>query len=88
MTLEQLEIEARHLFGPGGSEDARTCLAVAGEFGEALRSMLVLSGLGYGVVRPVFRKTTAIGSLMRRKLEPVMEPLGERLESLLGSDRQ
>ncbi len=87
LTLEQLDAEAQTRFGPDGPEDARACLAAAGEFSEALRAMLVLSGLGYGVVRPVFRKTTAIGSLMRRKLEPVMEPLGERIETLLGNAR-
>lgn len=86
LTLEQLVAEARSRFGPDGAEDARACLAAAMEFSEALHAMRILSGLGYGVVRPVFRKTTAIGSLMRRKLEPVMEPLGRWLESLLGSD--
>lgn len=40
-----------------------------------LRAMRVLSGMGYGVVRPVLRDTTAIGSLMRRKLEPVLGPV-------------
>ncbi len=39
------------------------------------RAMLVLSRLGYGVVRPIFCRTTAIGSLMRRKLEPLTTPI-------------
>lgn len=47
-----------------------------------LRAMRVLSGLGYGVVRPVLRDTTAIGSLMRRKLEPVMTSLMAHLKAL------
>jgi hypothetical protein len=62
-------------------------LEVAGEFEKELHAMLLLSGLGYGVVRPVFRKTTAIGSLMRRKLEPILDPLGEHVGTLLGSGR-
>ena len=44
--------------------------------------MRVLSGLGYGVLRPVLRDTTAIGSLMRRKLKPVMDPILARIETL------
>ncbi|MEN8174469.1 MAG: sulfur reduction protein DsrS [Pseudomonadota bacterium] len=40
-----------------------------------LRAMRVLSGLSYGAVRPALRDTTAIGTLMRRKLEPVLGPL-------------
>jgi len=46
------------------------------------RNLRVLSGLSYGVVRPVFKGTTAIGSLMRRKLEPVMAPLLFHLDQL------
>jgi hypothetical protein len=42
---------------------------------EQVTALRVLSGLSYGVVRPVFGDSTAIGSLMRRKLQPVMEPL-------------
>ena len=45
--------------------------------------MRILSGVGYGVVRPVFRNTTAIGSLMRRKLEPVIGPLTDHVHKLL-----
>jgi hypothetical protein len=37
--------------------------------------MRVLSGVGYGVLRPVLGDSTAIGSLMRRKLAPVVNPL-------------
>jgi hypothetical protein len=47
-----------------------------------LVALRVLSGLSYGIVRPVFRDSTAIGSLMRRKLQPVMTPLGVHLASL------
>ncbi|AGA90523.1 hypothetical protein Thimo_1749 [Thioflavicoccus mobilis 8321] len=49
---------------------------------EDLRAALVLSRLGYPVVRPVLGSTTAIGSLMRRKLEPVFGPLAAEIESL------
>jgi hypothetical protein len=49
---------------------------------ESLRAMRVLSGLSYGVVRPVFGDSTAIGSLMRRKLEPVLTPLLAEISKL------
>lgn len=51
---------------------------------QRLRSMRILSGLSYGVVRPAFKDSTAIGSLMRRKLEPVMLPLGRIIQQLQG----
>ena len=47
-----------------------------------LRAMRVLSGMSYGVVRPVLRDTTAIGSLMRRKLEPIIGPVVELIRLL------
>lgn len=49
-----------------------------------LIALRVLSGLSYGVVRPVFGDSTAIGSLMRRKLQPVLGPLLENLSRLRG----
>jgi len=39
----------------------------------------LLSGLGYGVLRPVLRDATAIGSLMHRRLKPVIDLLLEQI---------
>jgi hypothetical protein len=50
-----------------------------------VRAMLILSRLGYPVVRPVFSRTTAIGTLMRRKLAPVTDHIFEQFRVLLGS---
>ncbi|MCB1728164.1 MAG: sulfur reduction protein DsrS [Gammaproteobacteria bacterium] len=47
-----------------------------------IKVLRILSGLSYGVVRPVFGDSTAIGSLMRRKLQPVLTPLLEELSRL------
>ena len=54
---------------------------------DLLRAMRLLSGLGYGVVRPVFGDSTAIGSLMRRKLEPVFARLRGEVDRLRGGRR-
>ncbi len=45
-------------------------------------SMRLLSGMSYGVIRPCLGDSTAIGTLMRRKLEPVMTPLLQHIKSL------
>lgn len=45
---------------------------------ETIQAMLILSGLRYSIVRPVFSRTTAMGSLMRQKLSPIIEPLLEQ----------
>ena len=82
LTLAELEAEADRWLGPDGSKDAGICVGEAPEFTDALRAIRILSGAGYGIVRPVFRKTTSIGSLMRRKLEPVLRPLSEQIQHL------
>ena len=66
------------------SAPLRACLAVAPGLRDDLVALRLLSGLGYGVLRPVLRDTTATGSLLRRKLDPVLEPILRRLEILRG----
>jgi len=67
-----------------GPEDVRTCRRAAPNLVPEISAMRLLSGLGYGVLRPVLRDSTAIGSLMRRKLKPVIDPLSERIDMLRG----
>ena len=79
-TLQELEAEAQAWMARDGA--AGEVVARVPELAHAALSTRVLSGMGYGVVRPVFKGTTAIGSLMRRKLEPVMMPLMTHLDRL------
>jgi hypothetical protein len=80
-TLEALQGEAEDFLRSLPPPLGRLLDAVPDARG-LLESMRVLSGLGYGVVRPVFGDSTAIGSLMRRKLEPVFAPLRGHLDRL------
>lgn len=50
-----------------------------------LRAMLILSMVGEPLVAPIFGLTDAIGSVMRKRLEPVTTPLLEQLAVLSGS---
>jgi hypothetical protein len=65
-------------------DDCQALVNMNDQLAALLNSARVLSGLGYGVLRPVFHDTTAIGSLMRRKLEPVFSPLQEHFDRLAG----
>lgn len=80
LTLPELEEEAQVWL----DGDAPTALQTVGVPANFLLALRVLSGLSYGVVRPAFGDSTAIGSLMRRKLEPVMGPLRQYLHQLQG----
>jgi hypothetical protein len=60
------------------------CLAAAPSCREDLIAMRILSGAGYGLIRPVLSDPTTLGSLMRRKLAPVIDPLQARIARLRG----
>ena len=47
------------------------------------RALLVLSQLGEAAVTEIMARTTAEGSLLRRKLEPVTAPIRHELDILL-----
>ncbi len=49
-----------------------------------LQSLFVLSCVGEQLVAPIFATTDAVGTVMRRKLEPVSKPLAKHLNLLLG----
>jgi hypothetical protein len=79
-TLEELQAEASAWLTATPGLSALAALSDVGD--RRLRALRVLSGLSYGVVRPVFRDSTAIGSLMRRKIQPVLVPLLAELSCL------
>ncbi|EDN68349.1 protein involved in sulfur oxidation dsrS [Beggiatoa sp. PS] len=64
------------------SIERREVLAVMPELEESMKAMLVLSGLQYSILRPIFSRTDAIGSFMRKKLAPVTDPILEQLAIL------
>ena len=52
-----------------------------------LAAMRALSWVGVPLVNPIFARTDAIGTVMRRKIEPVTRPLLEQLALLSGRGR-
>jgi hypothetical protein len=83
LTFEELVAEAQQwLAQPDEVPELLACLSATQGLQDELKILRVLSGLGYGVLRPIFSKTDSIGSLMRRKLEPVSSPLMRMLKSL------
>lgn len=49
-----------------------------------VRAALTFSAVGERLVAPVFARTDAIGTVMRRKLEPITQPLLKQLAALRG----
>ncbi|HSJ48292.1 MAG TPA: sulfur reduction protein DsrS [Gammaproteobacteria bacterium] len=71
--------------GCGCRDDVRTLLAADPDLQAPVQAMLVLACLSDRVVTPVFAHTDAIGTVMRRKLEPVTQPILEQFARLLGT---
>ncbi len=69
------------------SPEVRELLAMAPELRLELEALHLLSGLGYGVIRPVLSGSNAMGSLMRRKVEPITERILARIDLLLVGHR-
>ncbi len=83
-SVEAMEAETeRRLAEPAAQA---VLAAVPGLEGE-LRGLLFLSQVDSELARPIFRTTTAIGTLMRRKLEPVTGPILECIAVLRGKER-
>ena len=49
-----------------------------------VESLFVLSCCGEQLVAPIFARTDAVGSVMRRKLEPVISPITAHIGRLQG----
>jgi hypothetical protein len=85
MAMDDLITEAEHFVAATDAPaPVRELLARCPEVRDELVAMRVLSGVGYGVMRPVLSDPTTLGSLMRRKLKPVVEPVQAQLARLAG----
>jgi len=80
-TRDKLEQDADDYI-KNGPPEAQRVMRKCEDCQQQLYAMRLLSGMSYGVVRPFLGDSTAIGSLMRRKLEPVMTPLLKHLQKL------
>ena len=51
------------------------CMTALPALADSIEAMLCLSMVGEAVINPIFSQTDAMGSVMRRKLEPVTRPV-------------
>lgn len=80
LDMQQLLAEAEEFVEI--SDQAKAVLRLDPQLTRQLQALRVCSGLGYGVLRPALKGSDAMGSLMRRKLEPALTPLLNLLDSL------
>lgn len=70
------------------AEALQTLLDRLPELEPEIRAMLFLAHFDESVILPIFSLSDAIGTVMRRKIDPVTQPLLVQLNRLLGLDAQ
>jgi ElaB/YqjD/DUF883 family membrane-anchored ribosome-binding protein len=85
--MEELAQTTESVCQQGSEPTVAAVLERAPELRGELSAMLMLAGVSEALVTSIFAHTTAEGTLMRRKLEPVTGPLFERIDILLGEDK-
>ncbi|MBS4098886.1 MAG: hypothetical protein KGZ83_18850 [Sulfuricella sp.] len=80
--IADLEESARRQLADSAA--AQAVLGVAPELDEVLFALFVLAQMDAEIARPILSRTTAEGSLMRRKLEPVTQVLLRQIAVLRG----
>lgn len=85
--LDSILVQAQARCNGGDNEDPELALLMSQvpELRPAIQAMLILSAIGEQLVAPVFARTDAIGTVMRRKLEHITNPLLERIAILRGA---
>ena len=68
-----------------GVDQIKEILAECPAMQSELRSMLLLAHANSSLVSPIFAVTDAVGSVMRKKIKPVTEPLSDCIKVLQGS---
>ncbi len=83
---DALRVQAETRAAGAGAEAELVARLRAAEPGVAslLPALFLLAAVGEPLVAPVFARTDAIGSVMRRKLEPVLGPVQDAIRALLG----
>jgi hypothetical protein len=66
------------------TEAVQNVLAAVPECRDDVRAMLTLAWIGEPLVNPIFARSDAIGSVMRKKIEPVTMPLIQQIAQLRG----
>lgn len=83
LTLDELVEEAADYIND--SAGLQPLFAKAPSLRREVGAMHILSGLGYGVLRPELMGSSATGGLMRRKLERVLQGISDQVRVLSGS---
>jgi hypothetical protein len=75
-------LEGDEAAGTGAAKQLAGLLQAVPEARSCVRAMLILAMVNEPLVNPVFSRTDAIGTVMRKKLRPVSGPIREQIDIL------
>lgn len=78
--IDAMMIEAEHLCET--DEEILQVLRLSPELAPAMRAILLLSFLSVKLVNPIFARSDAIGTMMRKKIRPITDPVFEQIAVL------
>lgn len=64
-------------------EQLQACLLTVPHYHKQIRAMLILGQMGEVTLNPIFGISDALGSVMRKKLKPLTDPLQQQIDMLL-----
>lgn len=79
----EIEQAIDQLLEQNDSKDLQKMASLGEPYKQWLRSILALSYVGESLVDPIFSQTDAIGSVMRKRLVPVTEPIRKHIHQFL-----
>jgi hypothetical protein len=82
-TIELAEQQAQSWLNNARDLALQDCVRGCGAHVDKLRAMLVIAQMGELTLYPIFGQTDALGSVMRKKLKPLTEPLELHIRQLL-----
>ena len=82
-SLEQAEAFAEEWIEQSDDKQLQACLQQAPQLRPQIKAMLLLAQMDEVTLNPIFGLTDALGSVMRKKLKPLTDPLLRHIDALL-----
>ncbi|MDJ0834637.1 MAG: hypothetical protein QNJ69_14020 [Gammaproteobacteria bacterium] len=81
--LDDAEMQAEQWLADNSDRQLSACVQQVASFVPQIKAMLVLAQMGEVTLNPIFGLTDALGSVMRKKLKPLTDPLQQHIQLLL-----
>jgi len=82
--FQEIEKAVEQLINDSTSGELQNILALGEPYADWIKSLHVLSLVGESLADPIFSQTDAVGSVMRKRLQPVTDPINKHVSRFLG----